>query len=172
MRRPEREPPGMPSIEHLRARDLCSMLSAEFPQNLLSMNVPEDREYTESHEWIRMDGDSAMVGLTAGDPASLMESARVELPRVSSAVKAGDSVAAVIFPRAAKRLVRAPLSGTVIEVNRELETHPELVQKDPYGAGWLFRLEIQAGEEIEHLLEPAVYRKRLRAAETMDVESP
>ena len=136
------------------------------------MNVPEDREYTDSHEWIRMDGDSAMVGLTAGDPANFMESARVDLPRVSSAVKAGDSVADVIFSRAPMRLVRAPLSGTVIEINRELESRPDLVQKDPYGAGWLFRLEIQAGEEVEHLLDPAVYRERLRAAETMEVDSP
>ena len=136
------------------------------------MNVPEDREYTDSHEWIRMDGDSAMVGLTADDPANLMESARVDLPKVSSAVKAGDNIAAVIFSQAAKRLVRAPLSGTLIEINRELESRPDLVQKDPYGAGWLFRLEIQAGEEIEHLLDPAVYRERLRAAEAMEVDSP
>jgi glycine cleavage system H protein len=135
------------------------------------MNVPEDREYTESHEWVRMDGDSAVVGLTAADPANLMESARVDLPGVGSAVKAGDSVAAVSFPQG-RKLVRSPLSGTVIEINRELESHPELVQQDPYGAGWLFRLEIQAGEEIEHLLEPAAYRDRLRAAETMDVDSP
>jgi glycine cleavage system H protein len=68
--------------------------------------------------------------------------------------------------------VRAPLSGTVIEINRELESRPDLVQKDPYGAGWLFRLEIQAGEEVEHLLDPAVYRERLRSAETMEVDSP
>jgi glycine cleavage system H protein len=147
------------------------MMSTKALQNMVSTNVPEDREYTESHEWIRMEGASALVGLTASDLANFAESARIELPGVSSAVKAGDIVAAVVFSKA-KRTVRAPLSGTIIEINRELESRPQLVQQDPYGAGWLFRLEIQAGEEIEHLLDPAAYRERLRAAETMDVDSP
>jgi glycine cleavage system H protein len=155
----------------LRAGDLCSMVSPKAPQDMVSENVPEDREYTESHEWVRMDGASALVGLTASDLANLAGNARIELPGVGSAVKAGDVVAALVAPKA-KRIVRAPLSGTVIEVNGELESRPELVQQDPYGAGWLFRLEIQAGEEIEHLLDPAAYRDRLRAAETIDVDSP
>jgi glycine cleavage system H protein len=68
--------------------------------------------------------------------------------------------------------VRAPLSGSVIEINTDLESHPELVKQDPYGAGWLFRLEIEAGEEVEHLLDSAAYREQLRAAEAMDIEVP
>ena len=72
----------------------------------------------------------------------------------------------------ANRDVRAPLSGSIVEINRDLESNPELVRKDPYGAGWLFRLKIEAGEEIEHLLSSTVYRERLHAAEAMDVDSP
>ena len=135
------------------------------------MNVPEDREYTPSHEWIRMDGESAMVGLTANDPSNSAEITRVELPQASSSVKAGDSVATVVFSNT-KRTVRAPLSGSIIEINRDLESHPELLKQDPYGAGWLFRLEIEAGEEIEHLLASSAYREQLRAAEAMDIEVP
>ena len=135
------------------------------------MNVPEDREYTRSHEWIRLDGDGAVVGLTANDPENFAESTRIELPQVGNAVKAGDIVATVVFTNA-KRTVRAPLSGSVIKINLNLESHPELVKQDPYGAGWLFHLEVEAGEEIEHLLDFAAYREQLRAAEAMDIEVP
>ena len=135
------------------------------------MDVPEDREYTQSHEWVRVDGESAVVGITASDPAISGERPRVELPKVSQAVKAGDIVATIIFANA-KRVIRAPLSGSVVEVNCELELHPELVSKDPYGTGWLFRLEIEAGEEFEHLLDSTVYRGQLRAAEALDIEVP
>ena len=118
-----------------------------------------------------MDGESAMVGLTANDPSNSAEITRVELPQASSSVKAGDSVATVFFSNT-KRTVRAPLSGSIIEINRDLESHPELLKQDPYGAGWLFRLEIEAGEEIEHLLASSAYREQLRAAEAMDIEVP
>jgi len=139
---------------------------------MISMNVvPEDRDYTQSHEWIRLDGESAMVGITASDPVILGECTLVKLPQVSNAVKAGDIVATIVFT-SAQRTIRAPLSGSVIEVNRDLELHPELVKQDPYGAGWLFRLKIEAGEEIEHLLDSTVYREQLRAAEVMDIEVP
>ena len=112
-----------------------------------------------------------MVGLTANDPSNSAEITRVELPQASSSVKAGDSVATVVFSNT-KRTVRAPLSGSIIEINRDLESHPELLKQDPYGAGWLFRMEIEAGEEIEHLLASSAYREQLRAAEAMDIEVP
>jgi glycine cleavage system H protein len=135
------------------------------------MNVPEDRQYTESHDWIRLDGASAEIGLTAHDPSNSSECTRVELPLANTPVKAGDSMAVVVFSNS-ERVVRAPLSGSIIEINRELELHPELVNQDPYGSGWLLRLEIQAGEEIEHLLDFITYRERLEAAAAMDIEVP
>ena len=135
------------------------------------MNVPEDREYTQSHEWVRMDGESAVVGVTACDPVIASEILRIRLPEARSAVKTGDIVATIHFADR-KRDVFAPLSGGVIEVNRDIELDPDLVRRDPYGGGWFFRLKIEAGEEIEHLLGPATYSEQLRAAEVMDVESP
>lgn len=137
----------------------------------ISMNVPEDREYTQSHEWVRVDGESATVGITASDPTVAGECSRVRLPEVRYAVKAGDSVATAVFANA-NREVRAPLSGSIVEINRDLESNPELVRKDPYGAGWLFRLKIEAGEEMEHLLSSTAYSERLHAAEAMEVDSP
>ncbi len=135
------------------------------------MHVPEDRCYTESHEWIRLDGESALVGLTDVDPSNSFDCTRVELSPATSSVKAGDRVGTVFFSNA-ERDIRAPLSGSVIEINRELESRPQLVKSDPYGSGWLFRLEVQAGEEIEHLLDSAAYRERLLAAEVMNIEFP
>jgi glycine cleavage system H protein len=135
------------------------------------MNVPDDREYTSSHEWVRMDGESAVVGITAYDPTLAGEVLRIRLPEAPYAVKTGDLVATIDFG-AGRRDVCAPLSGSVVEVNRDAESNPQLIRTDPYGAGWLFRLKVEAGEEIEHLLEPASYSEQLRAAEAMDIESP
>jgi glycine cleavage system H protein len=131
------------------------------------MNVPDDREYTTSHEWIQLDGESALVGLTAGNP-SLAEIVQVRLPVVGRAVKAGDEAAAVIS-RGTEQSVRAPLSGSIIETNSALEADPTLLARHPYGTGWLFRLDVEAGEEIEHLLDPAAYRDFLQAAESIEV---
>lgn len=135
------------------------------------MNVPEDREYTRSHEWILVDAASAVVGLAANDPSGAGEIKRIELPQMGKAVKVGDRVATVVFVNST-RPVCAPLSGSIVKVNEDLESHPELLTQDPYGAGWLFRLEVEAGEEIEHLLSSAAYRQQLRAAEAMDIEVP
>ena len=136
------------------------------------MNVPEDRSDTESHEWIRLDGESAWWVSRTSIPSNSFDCMRVELlPANSSVKKAGDRVGTVFFSNA-ERDIRAPLSGSVIEINRELESRPQLVKSDPLGSGWLFRLEVQAGEEIEHLLDSAAYRERLLAAEAMDIEFP
>jgi glycine cleavage system H protein len=138
---------------------------------MTSLNVPDDREYTHSHEWIRIDGESALVGITVRHVEIAGEILRVKLPDVSSAAKTGDVVAR-ICSRDSEREVRAPISGTVVEVNRDLATNPRLLVDQPYAAGWLFRLKIEAGEELEHLLNANVYREHLRAEETLDVESP
>ena len=134
-------------------------------------NMPEDRQYTSSHEWVRIDGESAVVGITAWHSQIAGKILRVKLPEVSSAAKTGD-VVATICSAGGERDVRAPISGTVLEVNRHLEGTPQAVVDDPYAEGWLFRLKIEAGEELEHLLEANLYREHLRVEETLDVESP
>ena len=87
-----------------------------------------------------MDDASAVVGLAANDPASAGEIKRIELPQAGLAVKVGDNVVTIVFSNAA-RPVCAPLSGSIIEVNRDLESHPELLKQDPYGAGLALSLE-------------------------------
>jgi glycine cleavage system H protein len=138
---------------------------------MTSDNVPEDREYTRSPEWVRIDGESAVVGITACHSQIAGKILRVKLPEISSAAKTGDIVA-TIYSTSGERQVRAPISGTVLEVNGNLQTSSQPVVEDPYSEGWLFRLKIEAGEELEHLLEANLYREHVRVEETLDVESP
>ena len=138
---------------------------------MTSDDVPEDREYTPSHEWLRTDSESAVVGITACHSQISGKILRVKLPEISSAAKTGD-ILATICSTNGEREVRAPISGTVLEVNRNLETNPQRVVDDPYAEGWLFRLKIEAGEELEHLLEAKLYREHVQVEETLDVESP
>jgi glycine cleavage system H protein len=138
---------------------------------MTSDNVPEDREYTPNHEWLRIDSESAVVGITACHSQISGKILRVQLPEISSAAKTGDIVA-TIYSTSGEREVRAPISGTVLDINRNLETNPQSVVDDPYAEGWLFRLNIEAGEELEHLLEAKLYREHVHVEETLDVESP
>ena len=138
---------------------------------MTSDNVPEDREYTSSHEWVRIDGESAVVGITACHSQIVGKIRRVNLPEVSSTAKTGD-VVATIYSTDSEREIRAPISGTVVEANRNLEANPQAVVDDPYVEGWLFRLKIEAGEELEHLLQANHYREHVRVEETIDAGSP
>ena len=87
------------------------------------------------------------------------------------AVKTGDVVAKIVLADN-EQGIGAPISGSVVEVNLELDSRPRLVLDDPYGIGWLFRLKIEAGEEIEHLLSASAYLDYVRLEENLDVESP
>ena len=138
---------------------------------MTSDDVPEDREYTPSHEWLRIDSESAVVGITACHSQISGQILRVKLPEISSAAKTGDIVATICSTNG-EREVHAPISGTVVDINRNLETNPQAVVDDPYAEGWLFRLKIEAGEELEHLLEAKLYREHVHVEETLDVESP
>lgn len=120
------------------------------------MNIPTDREYTATHEWVRLDGTTAVVGVTSQDPANLLPPSQVEILPEGTAVKTGDKVATIVTGQG-RREVLAPISGSLQAGNEEILRTPALVHSDPFGKGWLFRLRVEAGEEIEHLLEPAVY---------------
>lgn len=124
------------------------------------MNVPDDLLYAESHEWIRMEGGSARVGISDHAQAELTDVVFVELPQVGAEVKAGDRVATVESVKAASDIY-APISGEIAEVNTALDANPALINTDPYGEGWIFRIKIEAGEEVERLKEPATYREQI-----------
>lgn len=124
------------------------------------MNVPEDLLYTKTHEWIRMEGENARVGITDHAQAELTDIVYVELPKTGAAVQAGEAVAVVESVKAASDIY-APISGTITEVNSALEGTPALVNTDPFGEGWLFRIRIEAGEEMEVLQDPSKYRAQI-----------
>jgi glycine cleavage system H protein len=132
------------------------------------MNVPEHLQYTETHEWLRLDGDTATVGITDHAQAELTDIVYVELPKVGAALTARQPAAVVESVKAASDIY-APIDGTVVEVNPALESDPGLVNRDPFGDGWLFRIKVEAGEEIETLKEAAQYRELIAASGKYDV---
>jgi glycine cleavage system H protein len=132
------------------------------------MNVPEHLQYTETHEWLRLDGETATVGITDHAQAELTDIVYVELPKVDAALAAGQPAAVVESVKAASDIY-SPIGGTVVEINPALEGDPGLVNRDPYGDGWLFRLRVEAGEQIETLKEAAQYRELISASGKYEV---
>lgn len=120
-------------------------------------NVPGDLKYSKSHEWVRLEGEIATVGITDHAQRELTSLVFVELPKVGRVLRAGEPCAVVESVKAASD-VYSPISGEVTEVNTELEDLPELVNKDPYGVGWFFRLRVKDPSEISGLLDASAYR--------------
>ena len=124
------------------------------------MNFPDDLRYTKDHEWIRVQGDAAFVGISDHAQSELGDIVFVELPAVGRKVKQGEAFGTIEAVKAVSDLY-APVSGEVIEVNTKLETGAELVNKDPYGAGWMIKLTLSVKEEINNLLNAAKYREMI-----------
>src|SRR5271155_4270648 len=119
-------------------------------------NVPEDLKYAETHEWLRVEGENATIGISDHAQAELTDIVYVELPAVGARAEAGKAVAVVESVKAASDIY-SPVSGTVTEVNTALASNPALVNTDPYGQGWLFKLKIANPAEIAALKTPAAY---------------
>jgi len=122
------------------------------------MNVPADRKYTRSHEWAKQEGSLIVVGISDFAQGSLGDVVFVETPEVGREVRAGEAVAVVESVKTASDIY-APVSGKVVEVNEALADEPELVNGDPYGAGWIFKLEPSGPAEFDALLGPDDYTK-------------
>ncbi len=136
------------------------------------MQIPEDLYYTQEHEWVRMEGRLARVGITDFAQKKLGEVVYLELPEVGKRVrqlsepKTPDMELGVVESIKAVSVIYSPLSGTVREVNRELASKPELVNSDPYGRGWICVLEPENLEaELRNLLAPPSYAELLRKLE-------
>ena len=121
------------------------------------MQVPDDLRYTESHEWVRVEGDTCRVGITEFAQSQLADLTFVDLPEVDAEVSAGEEVAVVESVKAASD-VYAPIAGTITEVNGALSDSPEQINKDPFGEGWLFVLKPSDPSEVEGLMDAAAYR--------------
>jgi len=120
------------------------------------MSIPTNLKYAKSHEWVRVDGDTAVVGITDHAQKELTEIVYVELPPVGDRVEAGKECAVVESVKAASDIY-APVTGDIVEVNEELTRTPELVNQDPYGKGWMFKVKMSDLPELGELLNPNDY---------------
>jgi len=124
------------------------------------MNVPDDLLYTESHEWVRCEDDKIRVGITDHAQAELTDVVYVELPKVGAPYEAKSAIAVVESVKAASDIY-APVKGTVLEVNKALESNPALINTDPYGEGWIYVLQVEDSDQLENLNDAAAYRAAL-----------
>ena len=121
------------------------------------MNFPEELRYSEEHEWVAVDGPRARVGITDFAQDSLGDVVYVELPDVGVNVMAHASCAEVESTKSVSEIF-SPVTGTVVEVNEALNDAPEQVNADPYGAGWIFVVEMAEPAEVDSLLDAGGYR--------------
>jgi glycine cleavage system H protein len=118
--------------------------------------IPADLRYTKEHEWVRLEGDVATVGITAHAADQLGDIVFVELPAVGTSLRQLATFGVVESVKAVSDLF-APVGGEVVEVNEALATGPEVVNSDPYGAGWMLKVRVADPAEAEALLDPAAY---------------
>jgi glycine cleavage system H protein len=130
------------------------------------MDIPPDLRYSREHEWVRLNGSVARIGITDFAQDSLGDVVFVQLPDVGLDAVAGASVSEIESTKSVSD-VYAPLTGVVSAVNEALAEEPELVNQDPYGTGWMFELEVSDVSEVDALLDAAAYRA-LIAAEAAD----
>lgn len=122
------------------------------------MNLPENLKYTKDHEWVRVEGDVAVVGITDFAQSELGDIVYVDIDTVDKQVSQEDVFGTVEAVKTVSDLF-SPLSGTVLEVNQKLENSPELVNSDPYGDGWIIRMSIGDASQVEGLLTAEGYRE-------------
>lgn len=121
------------------------------------MNIPDDLRYSTDHEWARVEGDRVRVGITDFAQDNLGDVVFVSLPAVGAAVTSGSSFGEVESTKSVSDLY-APVAGEIVEVNAELEATPELLNRDPYGEGWICVIAAQDTAQLDELLDAAGYR--------------
>jgi glycine cleavage system H protein len=126
----------------------------------MSSQVPADLKYAKSHEWVRVSGDTAVVGITDHAQHELTDVVFAELPAVGRKVKAGEACAVVESVKTASDIY-SPVSGEVVEVNQAIVDNPALVNTDPYGTGWFYKIKLSQPTEANLLLSPADYAKQI-----------
>ncbi|MFC1562186.1 glycine cleavage system protein GcvH [candidate division KSB1 bacterium] len=124
------------------------------------MLIPDDLRYTNEHEWIRIEGDIAVVGLTDYAQDQLEDIVYLDLPEPGMQVKQHDAFGSVEAVKAVEDIY-SPVSGELVEVNSELEDKPELCNQKPYGDGWLVKIKMSDTSEVDNLLTAEQYRELL-----------
>jgi len=123
-------------------------------------DIPTDLKYASSHEWVRVEGDTAVIGISDHAQQELTDLAFIELPEVGADLSTGDACGVVESVKTASDLY-APVSGEVTEINDALESEPGTVNEDPYGDGWFYRIRFSNADEIEDLLSPEDYAEQV-----------
>ncbi len=123
---------------------------------------PEDFRYTKEHEWIKVEGDTGVVGITDHAQKELGDIVYVDLPKVGAKVAAGKTMGSVESVKAVSDIY-SPASGEVIEVNNELAEKPEILNEDPHGSAWLVKIRLSDRAELDGLLTAAAYQEYISA---------
>jgi glycine cleavage system H protein len=125
---------------------------------------PSDRKYTREHEWVRLEGGVGIIGITEYAQSELGDVVFVDLPEKGRALAAGEELGTIESVKAVSEIY-APVSGEVLEVNEALRDHPEKVNGDPYGEGWLVKVRVGDRPEIDSLLSSEAYRSHVEEGE-------
>lgn len=124
----------------------------------MEIKIPKDLLYTEDHEWARKENGEITEGITDFAQSELQDIVFIELPEVGQEVAQGDSIATIEAVKTVTDLYAA-VSGKIVKLNKELESKPELINKDPYDTGWIVKIKISDPAELETLLVPSEYKK-------------
>lgn len=125
-------------------------------------NTPNDLKYASSHEWARLEGDIVVVGITDHAQEALGDLVFVELPEVGDTVAAGDEAGVVESVKAASDIY-APVSGEIVAINDALSDSPEIINSDPYGEGWMYKIKVSDVSELDNLLTADEYDAEVAA---------
>lgn len=123
-------------------------------------NIPSDLRYAKSHEWVRVSGDTATIGITDHAQHELTDVVFVELPAANRQLKAGDACAVVESVKTASDIY-SPVSGEIVEVNKAVSDNPALVNSEPYGNGWFYKIKLSNPAEVNALLTPEQYKQQV-----------
>ena len=124
------------------------------------MNIPKDLKYTEDHEWIRLEGEIALIGITDYAQGELGDVVYVDLPAEGDEFAKQDVFGSIEAVKAASDLF-CPISGNVVETNEEVVDAPETINKDPYGSGWMVKIKVSDVSELDNLLDAAGYEQHI-----------
>ncbi len=126
------------------------------------MTIPDSLKYTNDHEWIKIDGDEALIGITEFAQKELGDIVFIEVETEGETLAKGDAFGTIEAVKTVSDMFM-PVNGEVLEFNEELESNPEIVNKDPYGEGWIVKIKIADMAEINDLLDADTYKEQIEA---------